>query len=234
MDAISKQPPMFFKLLMAAVLLSALGGLMLSSSEAVTEQETVRLEILESGRKPKSRWIKVSGHLLWDWTVEERSRKSGIGSVYVPLVSDRWEPGDKVAAFVEISTLADDGFGDEVTIEGMTGTAAMSGPVRSLFKRELGIEAAEAHIVINEGTSPQSEARAGRVCIGIGVSMLAICGVMLVFSTAGTANGEIKEGLYTRQRLAELQEKSDPQGEQSCDAAVQEWMKQRGMQTTSS
>lgn len=230
MNVLSRQTGLFYKLLLAGVALTGMGGWMISKSNSVTEQENVSLERLEQGRRPKSRWIKTSGELLWDHAVEETGR-AGIGNVYVPLVSDRWEEGDKVAAFVEISTLVEDEFGDRRTIEGTTGISGMSGGVRQLFRRELGIEAASVHIVINAGTTPQSEAGAGRVCIVFGVVLLGVCGVMLFLSFAESADGEIKEGLYTKQRLAEIHAQIDPDGGNSCDSAVQDWMKERGLQT---
>ena len=233
MNALSRQPGIFYKFLLVGVILTGMGGWMISRSNSVVEQEKVVLERLEKGQRPKSRWIKTSGNLLWDRAVEESGRRTRIGNVYVPLVSDRWEPGDKVAAFVKISTLVEDQFDDRGVIEGLTGLGGMSGPVRGLFRRELGIESASVCLVIDAGSTPATGGAAGRFCLVIGVVLLGICGVMLLLSTAEGANGEIKEGLYTRQRLAELREQSNPQGENSCDAAVQEWMKERGFQTTS-
>jgi hypothetical protein len=234
MNALSKQPGMFYKFLIAGIVLTGMGGWIISKSNTAAEarQEKVVLERLEQGSRPKSRWIKTSGQLLWDHAVEESGRRTRIGNVYVPLVSDRWEPGDKVAAFVQISTLEEDEFDDQGIIEGTTGLSGMSSQVRALFRRELGIEAASVHIVIDAGATPQSEGRAGRICLVFGIVLLGICGVMLLLATAEGADGDIKEGLYTKQRLAELREQSNPQGENSCDAAVQEWMKDRGFQTT--
>jgi hypothetical protein len=232
MNALSKQSGAFYKLLIAGVVLTGIGGWMIAQSSKVTEQETVSLERLEKGTRPESRWVKASGKLLWNRAVEESRHRGGIGNVYVPFVSRRWQPGDKVAAFVKVSTLVEDKFGNSGTISGTTGLTGMSGQVRALFKRELGVESADIHIVIDEGSTPQSEARFGRICIVIGVVMLGICVVMLIVCGSESSEGGVKEGVYTKKRLAELHTQTDPQGENNCDEAVQEWMKQRGFQTT--
>ena len=127
MNALSKQPGMFYKFLIAGIVLTGIGGWIISKSNTAAEarQEKVVLERLEQGSRPKSRWIKTSGQLLWDHAVEESGRRTRIGNVYVPLVSDRLEPGDKVAAFVQISTLEEDEFDDQGIIDGTTGLSGM-------------------------------------------------------------------------------------------------------------
>jgi hypothetical protein len=134
------------------------------------ERTELRLSELEAGVIPSSRWVFVRGKLRWDLSI-----RSG-ALTYVPMVSERWQPGQTVGLFVRVR----DEQKIDATAQALQGTLALSGlpgPVRAEFEKR-GPAPMARYEVLELGNKPQNNLDAGGPIILSSLGILALTGLI--------------------------------------------------------
>jgi hypothetical protein len=157
-----------------AAALAGLGVYFLIDSLHMTTPRPFAVADLEAGTAPPGRWLELTGRLQAD----ERIIWDGPNGreTYVPLVSDRWQPGRPVAVFVRAYEAHWGEPGRLLHHEGATvaGLAARHGlpeEVRALFVRNDWRPAVNALVLDYDG-SPGDELLLGLVAVAAGLLIL--------------------------------------------------------------
>jgi hypothetical protein len=133
----------------------------------------LRAADLEAGGAPASGWVRARGRPLWDRRIEFE-----VNEVYVPVVSERWKPGDKVALFVRPNgplTLVAAPVPPPLDGDGTLVIGGLPGPARTDFEKA-GLPPAEHHQVVSMGWRPDNEMALGGPLFGAGLILLLLTG----------------------------------------------------------
>jgi hypothetical protein len=135
---------------------------------------------LESGEKAASSYVEIRGVPMWEETI---TFSKGSGKTdqdhYVPLISETWEPGKPVAAYIEFSDSAikTQNRADPTTrpFRGTTTMTGLPGPVRVEFEKSV-LRPAAKYVVIEYGHKPETMLGLGKwmTLIGAGVAIVGL------------------------------------------------------------
>jgi hypothetical protein len=131
---------------------------------------------LEKDLPPSSGWLELRGNLLHDraahWKIEDKNRTE----VYVPLVSDAWEPGQPVAVIILArDKRAEDRLfeNDTAPVDGLVEPLGLPGHVRTTLE-DNGVRLVDNPILIEYRANPEVQTLLGTVGLALGGAMMLI------------------------------------------------------------
>jgi hypothetical protein len=147
---------------------------------------------LEAGEPLPGRWLELTGIRLND----DRTIWPEHGLAYYPVVSETWKPGTPIAAFARASP-EDFGAGrlnrhKGPSVTGIVDPDGLPGPVRDRFE-SLERPAADRAIVLDFEKTPGQELVRGYVAMVIGLTIVAITGLVWLFYREPVAQVESPE-----------------------------------------
>jgi hypothetical protein len=93
-------------------ILAIVGVFMLISATTARKLTPVSAAQLESGNRPSGRWLEITGWLNF---ADSLTLKKGFNKeVYVPLVSEQWQPGQPVAVYLRLHDRQEELFAEEL------------------------------------------------------------------------------------------------------------------------
>ena len=121
-----------------AVVLWVGGGLLWYNYRSAGPMVQTNIEDWESGHGPQSKWIDLHGKGLFAAALRfgEPGRRDD-GDVYIPVVSEKRRPGEKVHVFLSLNhkDFVAKNWAVAVNYEGAVGWMGLPGPVRVEFER---------------------------------------------------------------------------------------------------
>lgn len=148
----------------------------LISVRGETALETIRVEQLAQGQRPRSSFLRLDGQLLNEQALESGGRDVAL---FIPVVFQGWTPEQAFPAVVRIRQSDVERFDDEGPY-GMEALFGLPAPVLQLW-RERGLDASKA-LLLEFGTTPSARRSKGEweVGIGLGVVLLALVAAGLI------------------------------------------------------
>lgn len=137
---------------------------------------------VERGAELESGWVEVTnGRLLLDAAISFSDGEANASSdYYVPLVSDGWQPGDRVSMYVFVESESRfEKLVPEVAQRGVTTFATIPGAVRVAFEASPYVPADEYH-VFDVSSNPDKLERRGYFCIKWGSILLGVFGPLFM------------------------------------------------------
>lgn len=163
----------------------ALGGYSLYVGTNAGPRTSLSVAALENGSMPPSRWLALSGTLRKEdqvsWKVKNKVE------IYVPLVSENWQPGKPIAVLVRAKE-GEDGSperllrSDEGMVEGLVDPLGLPGHVRTTLTDNGVITAAEP-VVLDYRSDPRVQVVLGWMGVALGGTL--ILGSTLVWLIKG-------------------------------------------------
>ena len=150
------------------------GSVLYLSGATAGARTDLRLEDLEAGATPASRWVRVRGKLLWDAAVTFGQR--GPPDTYVPMVSPQWRPGQPVSLYVRVyEHQKADATAPE--LEGMLALGGLPGVVRTRFEQH-GPAPMARYELLALGDQPQRSVEIGWQMMLCSIALLALTGLI--------------------------------------------------------
>jgi hypothetical protein len=142
---------------------------------------------LEAGQSPGSNWLVVRGRPLLEQRVSWM-RKSVVTGYTIPVVSEKWRPGDPVAVLVFVRGSENPRLphsGDPAFFEGLMAPGPLPGLTRSSVEQN-GVRLATNAILLQEGDTPESLRRQTDIFLmggGIALPVGIVLWVILAWTT---------------------------------------------------
>jgi hypothetical protein len=134
---------------------------------------------LENGTQPTSGWLELRGNFLHGQMVTWKIERKDKIETYIPLVSDDWEPGSRVAVIVRAKR--DTGYDPErrfvqegAAVDGLVDPLGLPGHVRTTLE-DAGVALVADPIVIDYRSTPEVQTLLGTVGLVLG-------GIVMLFS----------------------------------------------------
>jgi len=220
------------RLLMVSLVLVGTGVWMILPTWNARNQETISVGRLYQGKKPASSWVKVDGRLLWDEAAIEENKYGSVTAYFVPLVPQTWEQGQAVNVFVRVRESDADDLAEFATIDGLIQPMGLPLDLRMMFDAEGPTPSSDA-VYIHHGTNPKMQRQFAQVVIAIGFAGIG------GFFVMGRVRKDAADTTYHSQaqprklgdpsRADPVLEQKRRQQDQERDAAVAQWMRERGI-----
>ncbi len=126
---------------------------------------------LEAGQVPRAHWLEVKGNVLVDDAIAWEDR--GAAVYFVPIVSEEWQPGQPIGAYLKANEEAIRKIAQQKRIRGLSAWFQLPGPIRVAFEKK-DRAPAEGYLMVDANLDPKSSS-----LLGAG-ALLAACVCMVV------------------------------------------------------